>query len=122
MGLGRLTNNSIIHMDLHKPNNKLVSAWLKHFGARTNHGQTQTHKTHHGPNFGEATTFPLIIYSVSGHGTSTQMSFCPKSSQFELLQLWGPITLCGGLAMGLAPKCHFVRNFHNSDVCNFGGP
>jgi len=25
-GLGRLTNNSITHMDLHKPNNKLVSA------------------------------------------------------------------------------------------------
>jgi hypothetical protein len=25
-GLGRLTNNSIIHMDLHKPNNKLVNA------------------------------------------------------------------------------------------------
>ncbi len=25
-GLGRLTSNSIIHIDLHKPNNKLVSA------------------------------------------------------------------------------------------------
>jgi hypothetical protein len=25
-GLGRLTNNSITHMDLHKPNNKLVNA------------------------------------------------------------------------------------------------
>jgi len=25
-GLGRLTSRSIIHMDLHKPNNKLVSA------------------------------------------------------------------------------------------------
>jgi hypothetical protein len=25
-GLGRLTSNSIIHTDLHKPNNKLVSA------------------------------------------------------------------------------------------------
>jgi hypothetical protein len=24
-GLGRLTRNSITHMDLHKPNNKLVS-------------------------------------------------------------------------------------------------
>jgi hypothetical protein len=26
MGLGRLTSNSITHTDLHKPNNKLVSA------------------------------------------------------------------------------------------------
>jgi len=25
-GLGKLTSNSIIHMDLHKPNHKLVSA------------------------------------------------------------------------------------------------
>jgi hypothetical protein len=25
-GLGRFTSNSITHMDLHKPNNKLVSA------------------------------------------------------------------------------------------------
>jgi hypothetical protein len=26
MGLGRLTRNSIIHTNLHKPNNKLVNA------------------------------------------------------------------------------------------------
>ncbi len=25
MGLGRLTSNSLTHMDLHKPNNKLIS-------------------------------------------------------------------------------------------------
>ncbi len=30
-GLGRMTSKSIIHMDLHKPNNKLVNAWLEHF-------------------------------------------------------------------------------------------
>jgi len=30
-GLGRMTSESIIHMDLHSPNNKLVSAWLEHF-------------------------------------------------------------------------------------------
>jgi len=30
-GLKRMTNGLIIHIDLHKPNNKLVSAWLKHF-------------------------------------------------------------------------------------------
>jgi hypothetical protein len=26
--------------------------------------QTQTHKTHHGPDLGEATTFPLIGYTL----------------------------------------------------------
>jgi hypothetical protein len=30
-GLRRLTSKSITHMDLHKPNNKLVSAQLEHF-------------------------------------------------------------------------------------------
>jgi hypothetical protein len=29
-GLGRLISKSITHMDLHKPNNKLVSAQLEH--------------------------------------------------------------------------------------------
>jgi hypothetical protein len=31
MGLGRTTSGSIIHMNLHKPNNKLVNAKSKHF-------------------------------------------------------------------------------------------
>jgi len=41
------------------------------------HGQTRTHKTHHGPNLGEATTF-LIIFFMFGHGAYIQMSFCPR--------------------------------------------
>jgi len=40
---------------------------LNIFGVRTSHGQTQTHKIHHGPNLGEATTFPFIIYFVPLH-------------------------------------------------------
>ncbi len=30
-GLGRVTSESIIHTDLHKPNNKMVNAQLEHF-------------------------------------------------------------------------------------------
>jgi hypothetical protein len=30
-GLGWVISGSIIHLNLHKPNNKLVSAWLEHF-------------------------------------------------------------------------------------------
>jgi hypothetical protein len=30
-GLGQMTRRSIIHIDLHKPNNKLINAYLKHF-------------------------------------------------------------------------------------------
>jgi hypothetical protein len=31
LGLGRMTSESIIHQNLHKPNNKLVNPLLKHF-------------------------------------------------------------------------------------------
>jgi hypothetical protein len=83
-GLRRLTNNSITHTYLHK---NQTTNWLVHscstFGAHMNHRQTQIHKTHHGPDLGEAITFPLIIYFVHGHGTSTQMSFCPKTPKWE---------------------------------------
>jgi hypothetical protein len=82
--LRRLTSKSITHTDLHKLNNKLVSALLEHFGAQTNHAQTQTHKTHHGPDLGEATTFPFIVYFVLGHMTCTQMSFCFETPKWEL--------------------------------------
>jgi hypothetical protein len=42
------------------------------FGGRTNHGHTHAHKIHHGPNLGEATTFPLLIFYVFDHGAYTQ--------------------------------------------------
>jgi len=41
-----------------------------------NHGQIQTHKTHHDPDLGEATTFPLIVYFVLLHKAQIQMAFC----------------------------------------------
>jgi len=53
------------------------------------------------PGFGEATTFPLIVYFVAGHGAYIQMAFLSldsrgrvlKSRQMEFPQLWSPITL-----------------------------
>jgi len=49
--------------------------------------QTRTHKTHHSLEHSldlrEAATFPLIVYFVPGHGTSTQMSFCPETPKWE---------------------------------------
>ncbi len=37
--------------------------------------KTRIHKTHHGPDLGEATTFPLIVFSMPNHGTSTKCHF-----------------------------------------------
>jgi len=53
------------------------------------------------PKFGEATTFPFIIYSVPSHKTSTQMSFCLGTPK------WRPITLCANLRLrwGLKQSC-----------------
>jgi hypothetical protein len=38
MGLGLVISVSIIHMDLHKPKNKLVSAKLEHFWCTDSNG------------------------------------------------------------------------------------
>ncbi len=77
------------------------------FDARKSHGQTRTHKTHHGPNLGEATTFPLIVHSAPLHEAHIQMTFLFQDSQMGvskfpklgLLQLWSPITFCADLRL-----------------------
>jgi hypothetical protein len=83
-GLQRVTNRSIIYMNLH---NQTIS-WLMHswniFGAQMNHGQTQTHKIHHSPNLRETNTFPLIVFFVPSHRACTQISFCPKLPSWSL--------------------------------------
>jgi hypothetical protein len=72
----------------HEPAHNQTTSWLVHswniFGVKTRHGQTQTHKTHHGPDLGEATTFPLIVYSMPLHEAHIQMTFCPETPK------WGP--------------------------------
>jgi hypothetical protein len=114
-GLRRMTSKLIIHMVLHKPTTSWLVCNLNIFGAWRNHGQTQTHKIHHGFNLGEATTFPLIIFYVPSHRACTQMSFCLgirklgvlKFSKLGLLQLWRPIISCVDLWLkwGLKQRC-----------------
>ncbi len=76
-----------------------ATSWLVRnwniFGARTSHGQTWTHKTHHDLDLGEATTFPFIMFFMLGHRASTQMSFCPRTSSGspEILKIRTPMTL-----------------------------
>jgi hypothetical protein len=45
--------------------------------------QTRTHKTHHGSDLGEATTFPLIVYFVPLQGAHIQMAFCHGTPKWE---------------------------------------
>jgi hypothetical protein len=58
-------------MDLQKTKQQVGYVELGHFGAHMSHEQPRTHKIHHGPDLGEATTFPFIIYFLLGHGTNT---------------------------------------------------
>jgi hypothetical protein len=77
---------------------------------------------------GEATTFPLIIFFVLGHGDCTQMSFCPRTPKLGIpkfpklgfLWLWKPITFCTNFQLGWGLKqsysphqklCNGIRNF-----------
>jgi hypothetical protein len=77
------------------------------FGARTSHEQTWIHKTHHGLDLGETTTFPLIVYFVPFHEARIQIAFCPRILEWEFRnsQSWdsynfgGPITLRADLRL-----------------------
>jgi hypothetical protein len=83
MGLGRMTSNqSLTQTSTNQTISRLVRNW-SFFGAWTSHGKIRIHKTHHGSDLGEATTFPFIVYSVPSHGTSIQMAFCLETTKWE---------------------------------------
>ncbi len=106
-GLKQMTSGSIIHMDLHKPSNKLVFCNWSTFGARTSHEQTQTHKIHHSPDLGETTTSPpYSIFCAWSQGQHSNVIFSRDSQvgilkfpKLKLPQLWRPIILCVDLQL-----------------------
>ncbi len=61
MGLGRIDKLIHSHGPAHNPH-KMVSAQLEHLWCQDQPRTTRTPKTHHGPDLGEAITFPL--YSI----------------------------------------------------------
>jgi hypothetical protein len=93
------------------------------FVVRTSHGQTRTHKIHHSPDLGQATTFPLIVYFVPLHEAHIQNGILSRDSQMGvpkfpklgLLWLWGCKTLCADLRLrwGLKQSCSFHRELSN---------
>jgi len=44
---------------------------------------TWTHKTHHGPDLGEATTFPHIVFSAAGRGGYIRMAHFVGTPEME---------------------------------------
>ncbi len=87
---------------------------------------TLTHKTHHGPDLGEATTFPHIVFSVPLHGDYIRMAHFPRTPKLESRNypeivpvgvpgLWELITPdCGvGSQQGLNQSCSPRRDLFN---------
>jgi hypothetical protein len=80
--LGRRTNRS--SLILHP---KQTTKWLVYI--REHHwvlGQatgTLDHKTHQGPDSGEATTFPHIVFSAPHFGNYIQMALFPETPKLE---------------------------------------
>jgi hypothetical protein len=50
---------------------------------KTSHGQPWTHLIHHGPDLGEATTFPHIVFSVLLRRTCIRMALFPGTPKVE---------------------------------------
>jgi hypothetical protein len=80
--LGRGTSRS--SLNLHP---KQTTKWLVHIpkhpwvlGQATG---TLDHKTQHGPDSGEATTFPHIVFSATPHGDYIQMALFPGTPKLE---------------------------------------
>ncbi len=80
--LGRRFSRSSLNLHQNKP-----PKWLVHIpghpwvlGQATS---TLDHKTHHGPDSGEATTFPHIVFSTKPHRDYIQMALFPGTPKLE---------------------------------------
>jgi hypothetical protein len=88
-----------------------TTSWLMHswsiFGAWTSHRQTRIHKTHNDSDLWEATTITLIVFSMLGHGASTQISFCPGTPKLGIPKF---LTFSGRKSNWLTPSPSFGHN------------
>jgi hypothetical protein len=78
-GEGQLFSYSV----LHQTNHKLVRSPSKTPLVLGQARATRTHLTHHGPDSGEATTFPHIVFSALLRRTRIQMTFIPGTPKEE---------------------------------------
>jgi hypothetical protein len=86
-GLGQMTSRSITHINLHKPNNKLVNAWLEHFWCIDKPWAYTDSQDSPRLRLGGSHHLPLIVFFLLGHRTYTQVGN-PK-----ILEIGTPTTL-----------------------------
>ncbi len=92
--LGRGTSRSSLNLHLKTNHKGLVSIW-EHLWVLGQATGIWTHLTHHGPDSGEATTFPLILFSVALRRGYIQMALFPGTPKLESRNCprWSPGTL-----------------------------
>jgi hypothetical protein len=103
MGLGKVTNYLFIHSNLYQTNQQ---CWTS-FGAKKSHGWPQIHKTHHGLDSREATTFPHIVFCtflwslhLNGFLSRDSQRRVSKLLRLELAQLCEAIIMRSNLRSG----------------------
>jgi hypothetical protein len=126
-GLGRVTSRSIIHMNMHKPNNKLVSAGLEHFWCTNKPRAYMDSQDSPQPRLKGNHHLPPYSILCASHKAYTQMSFFPripkkgvsKFPKLGLLQLWKPITFFANLWLkwGLKKICSHCQDPSNNMWC-----
>jgi hypothetical protein len=81
----RLGRGQAIHLleSTSKPTTSWLELILHPLGVGTSHEQPWTHLTHHGPESGEATTFPHIVFIVARGGGYIQMTLFLGTSKLE---------------------------------------
>jgi hypothetical protein len=92
--LGRGTRRS--SLNLHpRTNHERVSSHSGHPWVLGQATDILTHKTHHGPDSREATTFPHIVFFAPLHGDYIQMAHFPGTPKLESRNYpgWSPRTL-----------------------------
>jgi hypothetical protein len=115
MGLGWLKSSSIIHTNLHKPNNKLINAKLEHIWCTDKPRTNMDSQNSLRPGLGGSHHLPpcsiLCAWAWGQHpnvilSRDSQMGV-PKFPKLGFPWLWGPITLCVDLQLrwGLKKSC-----------------
>jgi hypothetical protein len=99
MGLGWATSGSIIHTNLHKPNNKLVSAKSEHFWCINEPWANTNSQDSSRPGLEGSHHLPLYSILCAWPRDQHPNVILSKFPKLGLPWLWGPITLCADLQL-----------------------
>jgi hypothetical protein len=102
-----------------KTNQKRLVSIQEHLWVLREATCTLTHKTHHGPNSGEATTFPHIVFSAARSGGYIQMAQILKTPKMESRNCPETVSVgVPGLCELITPDCIIRSRRGLNQSCN----